>query len=67
MSEERVPGVGEEGAAPGRPRGLFSAYEPLAGCRDEMAAEPGALRPHWEYLAGAIGALGDTETSNRGR
>ena len=65
MSEEPLLGAGEESAAAGRTRGLFSAYEPLAGCRDEMAAEAGELRAHWEYLAGAIGALGDAELERR--
>jgi uncharacterized circularly permuted ATP-grasp superfamily protein/uncharacterized alpha-E superfamily protein len=65
VSEEPLLGAGEENAAAGRTRGLFSAYQPLAGCRDEMAAEAGELRAHWEYLAGAIGALGDAELERR--
>ena len=54
-------GSGEGGAAEGRPSGLFAGYRPLPGCRDEMSSEPGALWPHWEYLAGAIGSLGEPE------
>jgi uncharacterized circularly permuted ATP-grasp superfamily protein/uncharacterized alpha-E superfamily protein len=65
VSEDRLLGVGDEGAAAARTRGLFSAYEPLPGCRDEMAADAGTLHPHWEYLAGAMGALGDTEIERR--
>jgi uncharacterized circularly permuted ATP-grasp superfamily protein/uncharacterized alpha-E superfamily protein len=44
---------------------MFAAYHPLPGCRDEMAAEAGALWPHWEYLSSAIGALGEAELERR--
>lgn len=56
---------GQEGAAADRPRGLFAAYRPLDGCRDEMAEQPGVLRSHWQYLADAVGALGESELDRR--
>jgi len=55
----------EEGGAAGRPTGLFASYRPLEGCRDEMSSEAGVLWPHWEYLSGAIGALGEQELERR--
>lgn len=54
-----------EGTGAVRPAGLFAGYQPLPGCRDEMSSEPGTLWPHWEYLSGAIGALGETELERR--
>ena len=56
----------EEGAAAAaRPQGMFAGYRPLPGCRDEMSAEAGTLWPHWEYLSGAIAALGEVELERR--
>jgi len=55
----------EEGGAAGRPTGLFASYQPLPGLRDEMSSDPGTLWPHWEYLSGAIGALGEPELERR--
>ena len=56
----------EEGAAAtARPQGMFAGYRPLPGYRDEMSAEAGTLWPHWEYLSGAIAALGETELERR--
>jgi uncharacterized circularly permuted ATP-grasp superfamily protein/uncharacterized alpha-E superfamily protein len=55
-------------AGPGRPPGppgLFGSYRLLDGYRDEMCSVQGELRPHWEYLSGAIGALGSQELERR--
>ncbi len=43
------------------PPDLFSAYQPTAGVFDEIKADDGSVRPHWQRLvesAGRIGAAG---------
>lgn len=44
---------------------LFDGYGFPAGVCDEMCAEPGRIRPHWEYLAGALSDLGAGELLHR--
>ncbi len=44
---------------------LVEGYDFPAGVRDEMCAEPGKIRPHWEYLAGALSDLGAGELQRR--
>lgn len=44
---------------------LFDGYGFPAGVCDEMCAEPGKIRPHWEYLAGALSDLGAGELLRR--
>ena len=41
------------------------AYEPLAGCYDEMLDRSGHPRPHWEQLTGALAELGIDELHRR--
>ena len=44
---------------------LFEGYGFPAGVRDEMCAEPGKIRPHWDYLSGALSDLGASELQRR--
>ena len=44
---------------------LFEGYGFPAGVRDEMCAEPGKIRPHWDYLSGALSDLGVRELQRR--
>src|SRR5210317_883688 len=44
---------------------LFEGYGFPAGVRDEMCAEPGKIRPHWDYLSGALSDLGAGELQRR--
>ncbi|HVZ98979.1 MAG TPA: circularly permuted type 2 ATP-grasp protein [Caulobacterales bacterium] len=57
-------------AAPTRSEGLFGfgfmeGYRPLAGVRDEMAGEDGAIRPHWRVFLSTLGLLGQEEAEQR--
>src|SRR5690349_3697539 len=44
---------------------LLDSYRAPAGSFDELRADDGSLRPHWEYLMGAIEALGRNQLSER--
>ncbi len=44
---------------------LFEGYGFPAGAHDEMCVTPGIVRPHWDYLAGALGKLGAAELQHR--
>jgi uncharacterized circularly permuted ATP-grasp superfamily protein/uncharacterized alpha-E superfamily protein len=44
---------------------VMSDYGPVAGHWDEMAREPGAIRPHWEQVWAAIQALGPQGIAGR--
>jgi uncharacterized circularly permuted ATP-grasp superfamily protein/uncharacterized alpha-E superfamily protein len=46
---------------------LADGYRPAAGGFDEMLEPNGELRPHWEYLLGAIRALGPVGIEERRR
>lgn len=49
------------------PSALAYDYLPGPGSFDEMRTPDGALRPHWEYLLGAIESLGSTGIEERRR
>lgn len=49
------------------PLPLADTYLPAAGSFDEMRTAQGDLRPHWEYLLGAIHALGSSGVEERRR
>jgi len=44
---------------------MFAGYPLLPGCRDEMCSAAGELRPHWAYVASAVGALGEADLDSR--
>jgi uncharacterized circularly permuted ATP-grasp superfamily protein/uncharacterized alpha-E superfamily protein len=46
---------------------LSQTYTSLQKVHDEMLAEPGVVRAHWDYLAGALDALGARELAHRER
>lgn len=54
-------------AAPPLSLPLADSYLPAAGSFDEMRSADGKLRPHWEYLLGAIQALGSSGVEERRR
>jgi uncharacterized circularly permuted ATP-grasp superfamily protein/uncharacterized alpha-E superfamily protein len=47
------------------PPGWSMDYRVPADAFDEMCAEPGVLRPHWDYLVRSLTALGETELQRR--
>ena len=49
------------------PFDVTDGYLPVAGNFDEMRDPDGELRPHWEYLLGAIQALGPAGIEERRR
>jgi uncharacterized circularly permuted ATP-grasp superfamily protein/uncharacterized alpha-E superfamily protein len=57
--------AGVDGTAAAAGVGPFASYAPLSECRDEMCGEAGALRPHWEYVGDALGALGGAGLEQR--
>jgi uncharacterized circularly permuted ATP-grasp superfamily protein len=44
---------------------LSSGYTQTPGVYDEMSAEPGVLRPHWNTYINSLSALGDQELARR--
>jgi uncharacterized circularly permuted ATP-grasp superfamily protein/uncharacterized alpha-E superfamily protein len=46
---------------------LIGAYRPRAGVYDEMLTAQGEIRPHWRYLAEALGTLGVDMLNDRWR
>ena len=44
---------------------LSEGYGFPSGVRDEMCLESGEIRPHWDYLAGALSGLGAGELQRR--
>jgi uncharacterized circularly permuted ATP-grasp superfamily protein/uncharacterized alpha-E superfamily protein len=44
---------------------LLAGYRPVSGVYDEMMAQDGRLRDHWQQLIGAIAALGPEERHQR--
>jgi uncharacterized circularly permuted ATP-grasp superfamily protein len=44
---------------------LLAGYRPLPGVHDEMMAQGGRLRDHWQRLVGALAALGPEERRQR--
>src|SRR5688572_17856944 len=43
----------------------MEGYRPLAGVRDEMIGDDGAIRPHWRLFLSTLGLLGQDETEQR--
>ncbi|MDB6016975.1 MAG: hypothetical protein JWR19_1464 [Pedosphaera sp.] len=48
-----------------RPTGMFAGYSALPEIYDEMAAMPGALRPHWSKFVALLERLGREEVTLR--
>jgi len=46
---------------------LFEGYRPLPGVYDEMKTPEGEVRPHWQKLVGALGALSPADIEARWR
>ncbi len=44
---------------------LSTGYLQTAGVYDEMSAEPGILRPHWDMLMDSLSAMGHLELARR--
>jgi uncharacterized circularly permuted ATP-grasp superfamily protein/uncharacterized alpha-E superfamily protein len=45
--------------------GLMEGYKPLAGVRDEMIGEDGAIRVHWRLFLSSLALLGEGEIELR--
>jgi uncharacterized circularly permuted ATP-grasp superfamily protein/uncharacterized alpha-E superfamily protein len=59
--------VASEGDGEPSPPTWFAEYPLASGAVDEMCAAPGELHAHWEYLARALGGLGELELERRGQ
>jgi uncharacterized circularly permuted ATP-grasp superfamily protein/uncharacterized alpha-E superfamily protein len=44
---------------------MFDAYRPVPGVYDEMKSADGQVRPHWQQLVGALGAVSRGEMDAR--
>ena len=61
MSDSRMAGQRERGAAADDVAALVAGYRPLPGIFDEMVDRHGRVRAHWQPLLATLAAVGASE------